>query len=47
MDYTHSCDDDDDDGNGHDDDDDDDDDENVAVGGVRAKLNKMVAATLL
>ena len=52
MDYTHSCDDDedyDDDGD-YDDDQYDDDYEDVALellGGVRPKLNKMVAATLL
>ena len=47
MDYTHSCDDDDEDS---DDDQYDDDFEDVALellGGVRPKLNKMVAATLL
>ena len=53
MDYTHSCDDDDDDDDDDDNDDDDpydDDYEDVALellGGVRPKLNKMVAATLL
>ena len=57
MDYTHSCDDyddddDDEDDDGDDDDGDDDGDKNEDValellGGVRPKLNKMVAATLL
>ena len=52
MDYTHSCDDDEDYDDDGDNDDDryDDDYEDVALellGGVRPKLNKMVAATLL